>query len=148
MIVKTAAQVIAEANDLILSGAHTPKLAGAFVGLYTAGPTPTRQSLLTNFTEATFTGYSRQAVNWTGPINEPDGSASQLGSSSVFALSATTTLNTVAGALLIGNDSVTLLGAESFSAPIPLVNVGDGFGDAAKINAGYQPDDSAGTIIT
>jgi hypothetical protein len=147
MIVKTRAQVLDEAGRLDIHGSATAKMHGAFLGLYTAGPTPNVGSLLSNFTEATFTGYSRQPLTWSAPINEPDGSASVIGSLSQFNLSATTTLNTVTGALVIANDSVTLLGAESFAGLINLVNVGDGFGYVAKINTAFQPDDSAGTVI-
>jgi hypothetical protein len=147
MLIKTKAQIADEALHATVHGSSTAKLFGAFLGLYTAGPTPAAGSLLANFTEATFTGYARQGVTWNTPTNEPDGSQSVLGNLAVFELSNTTTLNTIVGALIIANDSTTLLAAEQFAATIPLANTSDGFGYIPKMNFAFQPDDSAGVVI-
>lgn len=148
MIVKTKAQVIDEASRLTIHGSATAKMYGGYLALYTAGPTPSINSTLGQFTEATFGGYGRVAVTWSSPFNEPDGSQSVYTQVCQFEGNSTTTPNTVIGALLIASDSVTLLGSETFAGSISIVNVDDGFGYVGKINAGFQPDDSAGTLVT
>lgn len=147
MIVKTKAQVIDEASRLAIHGSTTAKMYGGYIGLYTAGPTPAVNNTLSQFTEATFGGYSRAAVTWSSPINEPDGSQSVFSSLAAFEGNSTTTPNTIVGALLIASDSVTLLGADSFAGTVSIVDTDDGFSYLMKINSGYQPDDSAGTVV-
>jgi len=100
-------------------------VANGFVGLVKAPFAPSVDSVLSDFPEADYSGYARQpaAGGWVGPfIGEGNFSLVQL-PSMLFQPNDTITFNVIYGAMLIGNDSVTLLGGEVFDAPIPLNSV-------------------------
>jgi hypothetical protein len=99
------------------------------VHLFTAGPAPISPlNLPADFTEATFVGYAAQVITLplTGVVNLPQGDG----------LGVLATVNFLAGAVVSPGENIlgywvddgataVLYYAEIFSAPIPIVNVGD-----------------------
>lgn len=58
----------------VSSGNYTGPFKGAFIGLATAGPNPDPTKLRADYTEATYTGYVRQAIGTAGAsFNGTDG---------------------------------------------------------------------------
>lgn len=148
MLVKTSAFAKDEANALIVHGSSTMPLWASNLKLYKDGPTPSPGSLLSDFTEANYSGYAAVAMTWNPPHLELDGSYSLISSLSNFLATDSTTTNNIKGALIVyGSDSTKLAMAEEFPTVIPISQAGDGFGYVASVNAGNASDNSEGSII-
>lgn len=139
---KTTLGNTAEAAAAVGSGF----LETVYIGLYTDGPTPAVGLALSSFTEVSLVGYARSTVVWNGPIDEIDGTASVVSDLNFWATSDTIGAS-VKGALLIGSDSLTLLGAEEFDTPQPLDPSGHSIAYVSKFNFGKQPDMSNGVVV-
>jgi hypothetical protein len=99
------------------------------IRLYSNNYTPTNASLLTNFTEANFTGYTAVTnASWNAPSWAGQGAAVGYSKEvATFQPTGTTITQTVYGYYVtIGSGGgETLLGAELFSSPIPMASVED-----------------------
>jgi len=98
------------------------EIVGALIHLYTNDFTPNIDSVLTDYTEATFTGYvASDAVVWSETFRNSLGQAQTVGGTKVFILDALPSETiigyyaTVGGALRFG---------ERFPEPVPLAVVG------------------------
>jgi hypothetical protein len=146
---KTRRLAQAMARNMAHPGSDSYTLVGCEIVLYKAGPTPTPDSVLSEFTPCDFSGYADETITFSGPINESDGSATMIGSMTVYNLSDTITTNTVLGALLLfGNDSLGLAAADQFSAPVVLAHIGDGFGYVPALNSGGITDNDEGIVVS
>jgi hypothetical protein len=104
-------------------------LNGAWLGLLKDNIGLTDGSTTADITghEATFDGYTKKAITWTGPfIGEGDTSLLQ-GGAQLFQPTGSATVNTVYGQFLLGSDSSTLLAFEMYNSPIPLADANAGF---------------------
>ena len=101
----------------------TTWLGSASVGLIAAPFTPTVNSKVSDFTEANYTGYARQAAGVSSvPFVDPNLIMTVEGPALRFQPTDTITINSIYGLFLTGHDSTALLGVEMFDAPIPLPN--------------------------
>jgi len=78
--------------------------------------------------ECDFSGYGRHVIEgWSGPYTGQGGYSLVRNGAATFELDAEDTINTVYGAGLLSDDSITLLAVELFNSPISLGEVGQGF---------------------
>lgn len=113
------------------------RMAGLLVNASTVGPenlrlrlykndiTPASTMTLSDYTEATFTGYSAVTLtsdSWT--ITQDELAQATQTSATTFSCSATTA-ETVYGYFVTGSASSTLYWSERFDAAFQLVNIGD-----------------------
>jgi hypothetical protein len=111
------------ANARAAGGALDP--ATVAVGLYTAiVGTPNAERVLGDLTEATFTGYARQAMaSWTDPFNKGNGQVAMNGAAHHFTPTDAVTPNTILGWFIASAVAGgTLLAIESLDSPVPLAN--------------------------
>ena len=136
------------ALNMVDPGADSYTLTGAIAMAYKAGPTPTAQSVTADFTLCDYTGHSSPGLTWNGPLQESDGSWTNLSSMSLFEGSGTTTTNNVLGVLIVfGNDTTALAAAHQLDTPIGITQPGDGFGFVVELNAGPSGED-LGIVIS
>jgi hypothetical protein len=89
---------------------------------------PTDQSLLTDFTEATYDGYAATSISFpTGPFRRPDGSFAVAGGAG-GTMTGSTTPNTIFGYYLTDFTGTQLIASRRFATPIPMVDEFSHFG--------------------
>lgn len=88
---------------------------------------PTVDSIVSNFSEATFTSYAAQSVVWNSPsyVNG-NNQAEMTGGTLVFVAGSAPTLQTIYGAFITDLGGTNLLWAERFSIPVIINSSGDG----------------------
>lgn len=113
----------------------TAKLKTGIVALLRADFTPSVDLVYGDVTTtlANYNGYAPQALAaWTTPF-VAEGELSLMQQPSItWRPTGSDTVNTIFGHILIGSDSVTLLAAEKFDAPIPLPNASSAFVDVIR----------------
>jgi len=88
---------------------------------------PTASSIVSNFSEATFTSYAAQTIVWnTPPYINANGQAEMTGGTLVFVAGSAPTTQTVYGAFVTDSGGTNLLWAERFTIPVPVTVAGDG----------------------
>jgi hypothetical protein len=99
----------------------------AKVHLFKSNIVLTPATLLGDFTEADFTGYSVSgSVTWNAPGYLPDGTAVVVGDAKIFVVGSTpTVLNTIYGYYLTNSGGTALLFARSFDTPVVLSQAGN-----------------------
>lgn len=109
------------------SGGGAGILYGAKVHLFTNAIVPTVDSIVSNFSEATFTSYVAQSVVWNNPpyVNG-NNQAEMTGGTLVFVAGSAPTLQTIYGAFITDSGSTNLLWAERFTIPVVVNSAGDG----------------------
>jgi len=111
-------------NNLLKLGAapNDGILNGALVGLYTNAPfiwTP--KAKLADLTEATYTGYARQAAAFLTPWINPVNQAEVAGDTLLFQPSGVlVTPETIVGYFIVDGTGLILLGGDNLPAPVPL----------------------------
>lgn len=95
----------------------------ATVHLYQNDVTPTVNSLLADFTEATFDGYGSATITWGSATNGPGDEASVYGTGLSFIATGDTTPNIIYGWWLQNAGGFRF--AERFDEPIPIASTGD-----------------------
>lgn len=95
------------------------KLNGVKIGLYTNNVTWNKNTVLTDVTECTFTGYAKVAVTWTTPFRATDGTYRVSSGLNVFQPTAAST-ETAVGYFITDTAGTVLLGGDAFPAPVPL----------------------------
>lgn len=96
-------------------------LDGSMLALAKLDFNPTKTMEIGDFSEANYPGYARQPILTWQPANHGQGGFSlSQGESLVFQPNGDDTTNTIFGHVLIGADSVTVLGAEKYDNPVPL----------------------------
>jgi hypothetical protein len=116
----------ADLNDP--SGSASGPLKGAKIALYTAlAAQPSVNSVWTDLTEATYTGYARQSATWTGPFDTAGGSALVSGSTAWTPTDSASPQSILGYALVTTDTPPHLLALENFPAPIPFQGPMDGF---------------------
>ena len=92
--------------------------------LYQNNYTPAPGMALANFTEATFTGYSAQAIVQNGSVAIVSNQAVQADDQVTFQQTGTATTNTIYGYFVTATDPVTstekVVGARLFDSPITM----------------------------
>lgn len=101
-------------------------LDGVIAKLYQNDYTPTPQSVLADFTVATFAGYaSSSAITWGPAFTDSLDQAQAVGSVKQFNCNASTTPNVIYGYYITSGDGATLIFAERFAEPQAINGVGD-----------------------
>lgn len=101
-------------------------LNGAIAKLYQNDYQPTPQSVLGDFTVATFAGYaSSSAIVWGPAFTDTLDQAQTVGSVKQFNCNASTTPNVIYGYYITSGDGMTLLFAERFAEAQAINGVGD-----------------------
>lgn len=103
----------------------TDILAGGFAAciaeLYQNDFVPTRESVIGDFTVATYTGYASKVPTWSAPSLADDGNAESIGTMTEWRPTGSVTTNVIYGVLLKKAVSFELLLAARFSpAPLPM----------------------------
>lgn len=113
-----------------VGAAVTVVFSGAKVALYTNNFTPTVDSVLSDFTEADYTGYTAGGIAIT-PFGTAawasQGAAVAYGSLATFNPTNPTTVGNIIYGYFIfsGGTPQTLVGAERFASPIPMQSAAD-----------------------
>jgi hypothetical protein len=114
------------AVDKMLSvlGNSSLQLGNGSIGLIAAPFTPAPTLTLANLTEATFHGYSRQALgNPTATFTGGDGNEYVEFTTAQFLCSDTVSPNTIYGLFLtFGNSTTALWATDPFPAPLPMAS--------------------------
>jgi hypothetical protein len=99
---------------------------GAKLHLYTNNLLPTPANILTDFTEADFTGYAASAaITWSTPGYLPDGTAVVTGDAKTFQVGSTpTVLNTCYGWYITNGAGTALITSRAFDSPVVLSGAG------------------------
>jgi hypothetical protein len=147
MFQKTTALTLAEAVAGT-STVTTGNLKSALLFFYNAGPTPTKDSVFSNFTPSTVPGAATTTLNWGIPILENDGSATCVSNICPCIGSSTASVDAILGSLVVASDSVTLLMAEQFATPQQLSGQNTGFEYAVNYNTGAPSSNCEGTILS
>lgn len=140
------------ANTLnVGSGTDTINLTVLLVDLYTAGPTPTPNSVIGDFTIAAFPGYAQDDANVVATVNKPDGSVDMIYEPSPFQATGDPTATvTIVGALIRAGDDTfgQYLGGVQFTQGIPIIRRYDGFSLPITLNFGSStPQNNADPIV-
>lgn len=112
-------------SDAILTVfvAASGEINGAILHLFDNDFTPTPDSVIGDFTEATFAGYvASSAIAWSEPFRTEDGRAKSVGDTKVFEL------DTLPGAIIYGWYATVggaLRAAKRFDTPVSLAVVGN-----------------------
>lgn len=100
---------------------------GAKMILFANDAALTKNTILADLTEPTFTGYAiSTAVTWSVPFNDPLNRTVVAGSSKNFICTGGTPDDTIYGYAIVDSTAMDLLFAERFDAPVPIAAVGDG----------------------
>jgi len=84
-----------------------------------------RSTVLSNLTEANFTGYAAVAsYTWSTPYVDVDGSALAIGADEAFIATAATPSNQVYGYYFTDSGATMLLAAYAFAAPVAIAGIG------------------------
>lgn len=107
----------------VLNTVTTGLFADLKAGLFTNVTTPTKQSVIADFTEPTYGGYARQDVVMGAPFRDPQNGICALGGALNWQETGSPTSVTIYGIFYTWGSSPELLGAELFPAPITLVDL-------------------------
>lgn len=137
-------------NASILAGPTAGPLSGLFVGLFTSTVPITPSTLLADLTEASYTGYVRQALAWGTPVNGPDGAADVPATSLEWVMTAdAVTPFFVHGYFLVHLIAGTVfLAGETFAQPVGFTLSGDGFTMVPNYRQTATEDLGSATVIT
>jgi hypothetical protein len=97
------------------------------MGLYTNVMTPTKTSVVGDFTEPTYASYVRQAVVMGAPIRDPINGIASLSGALTWQQTGTPTPVTIQGAFLTFGAGNLYAGAIPFATPIALNDTLDAF---------------------
>lgn len=129
--------------DHAVAGPFSGVLDGIFMGLYIA-PTPglTPQSTMNNITEATYTGYARQAVVWHAPYIDPANAESIQAASLIWQPTDGVTPNQITGIFVADANAAgnLLLSSRLPGTGIPLGDATMAFGAALLFQLSYTGD--------
>lgn len=96
-------------------------------GLFTNAATPSKTSVIADFTEPVYASYLRQTVVMGAPIRDPINGIASLSGGLLWQMTGTPTPTIVRGIFYISGAGPYLLGAELFATPISLVDDLDAF---------------------
>jgi hypothetical protein len=109
------------------SGGVAGVLHGAKAHLFINAIVPTVDSIVSNFSEATFTSYASATITWNTPAYTNGNNQAELtGGTLVFVSGSAPTLQTVYGAFVTDSGGTNLLWAERFTIPVVINSSGDG----------------------
>lgn len=109
------------------SGGVAGILNGAKAHLFTNAIVPTADSVVSNFSEATFTSYVAATISWNTPAyTNGNNQAEMTAGTLVFVAGASPTTQTIYGAFVTDSGGTNLLWAERFSIPVLVNSQGDG----------------------
>lgn len=112
--------------DIVTGVIALADFVGAILHLSTTNFTPNQNTVLADFTEATFTGYAASsAVTWGAAHLEPNGNAVSVGSAKTFTQTGTTITEIVYSWYLVTALGAYLLGG-AFDTPLNFNQVGAG----------------------
>lgn len=123
-------KLLLDATDNTAAGTHTGLLVGAKVMYFTAANRQDRGAVITDLTEATFTGYAQAAVGpWSAPFKDGVGEWKVEAPGVTMIATDGVNPNTVVGAGLVTGvaPNQTLLALEMFAAPVNMEAAGNGF---------------------
>lgn len=122
------AQMRAVVNALTAVGPPAGLLNGVKVKLFQNAATPGPDSVLADFTEATFPGYAESAaVVWGAALSNALNQAFTAGGTVQFTCTGAATPNTIHGYYLVdGATGNVLIAAEAFASPQPITAAGQG----------------------
>jgi hypothetical protein len=123
-----AASLPRDLQEDALTGLTTTLAATSKLHLFTNQPNLTRDSILADFTPATFTGSTAKTVAvWSAPFNDPtDGLLKVRGEAVPFIASAVAVPETIRGWYLTDMAGTGYEGAGYLPAPVEIAAVGDG----------------------
>jgi hypothetical protein len=146
-----ASVFIPVAESIALAALQQTAWAGAKGHLYTAAANPpSNNSVLADFTEATFTGYAAQTVTaWGGPYADVGQQGVITSGTLLFPGPTSGTGQTALGIFITNGAGTTLLGVAVFSSPVPLniptdflqalVQVGPGGNGSVAVTGSFNP---------
>lgn len=101
----------------VLTDALAGVLTANKVALFQSNTIPTPNMVLGDYTEATYTGYAKEAVTWSVPTVADDGTVEVIGIVGEFRPTGTAVTNAIYGVLLVDTTGAILYGAARFDAP-------------------------------
>ncbi len=131
MLVSSIIPVMMKATlDALLAALSARPAAALFatpnVHLFTNMVTPTAESLLADFTEATFAGYVAVALpTLAGPVHLPNDSQALLAEVNFIGTTVAPPGEAIQGYYITDTTNAILYIAELFGTPIPIANPGD-----------------------
>ena len=87
------------------------------VALYQNDIIPTPNRPLGDYTEATYSGYAKEAITWSAPTLADDGSVEVLGIVGEFRPTSSVVVNSIYGLMLVDTTGAILYAAARFDAP-------------------------------
>lgn len=126
--------------------AAAARLDGALIMLYTAGPAPSKTSLLSQYTEANYTGYARVDVQdtvWRAAELEDGSKPIIRGDSIEFRPTDAVVSNTIRGYLMLNVAGTAIEGGEQFDEPVLLNSALTAVSVVPTI--GFDPDANYGS---
>lgn len=109
------------------TGSATPSFDGAISMLFTNSPALGPGTVKGDLVEATYGSYINQLITWNLPVRQVDTSLASNSNLITWPGTSDSITETITGHGILASDSTTLLGAEIFSQPIPIVDVLSGF---------------------
>lgn len=132
--VSTIGAQLSSLSDQVAAGATYH---GVTVHLYTNPVTPAHNSILTDFTQATYGGYLPQGVDaWGLPFRDVDGVIRIAAEDLQFQPTDSVTPETIYGAYITSGSPPVLLSAERFDTPVPFNTPADGLLYTPRVNYG------------
>lgn len=123
MLQLTRAQLLAAMNGMIATG---DLLDGVAVRLFKSPVLLTPDIALTDFEEATFSGYTPStAIDWNTAFFDVSGNVTVEGCVDPFIATGTPTAETIYGFYLTKVSGGALVGAANLPVPVPIVRAGD-----------------------
>lgn len=120
MQVPTSAFFKGAAANVVASVAALGILNAAKVGLFTNTPPLTENTVLADLTQPTFAGYALQAITWSAPFQQPDGSWACQGGLYTFQATDDLTPTVVTGVFVVSGAGTVLYLAEMANPPVNL----------------------------
>jgi len=121
MLVANQAWRVAVLEDVIAGVLTANKVA-----LYQSNTNPTPETPIGDYTEATYSGYAKEAITWSAPTIADDGTIEVIGVVGEFRPTSSVVTNSIYGLLLVDTTGAILYAAERFDgAPLAMASVLD-----------------------